>query len=54
MLINEIDLSWKVVNSHLMKAKVPIFLIAVRHANMMTAVAVSSSIAKPNVIVEVG
>lgn len=53
MFVDEIDFRWKVVNCHLMEAEVPVFLIAVGHADMMTAVSVASRIPQPHVVAEI-
>lgn len=52
--VNEINFCGDVVNSHFVKAEVPIFLIAIRHADVMPTVCISSSVAQPNVIAAVG
>lgn len=48
MVINEVDFRGQIVDRHFVEAEVPILLVAVGHADVMTTIRVASCIAKPH------
>jgi hypothetical protein len=53
MTVDEIDFRGDVVDCHFVEAEVPVFLITIRHVDVVSAVSVSTCISQPNIEAEI-